>query len=78
MNAVWEGLITAWRLLISGDPEMLRVTLFTIEVSGTATLVSIIIGVPLGLILAQTGFRGHRAAVSLVNTGMGLPPTVVG
>ncbi|KKM12699.1 tungstate transporter permease [Clostridiales bacterium PH28_bin88] len=78
MELVWEGLVTAWKLLVSGDPEMLRVTLLTLKVSGSATLVSVIIGVPLGLFLALSGFRGRRAAISLVNTGMGLPPTVVG
>ena len=78
MELVWEGLVTAWKLLVSGNPEMLRVTLLTLKVSGSATLVSVIIGVPLGLFLALSGFRGRRAAISLVNTGMGLPPTVVG
>ncbi|MDH7478708.1 MAG: ABC transporter permease [Syntrophomonadaceae bacterium] len=78
MELIGEGLNTAFRLLLQGDREMLRVTLLTLKVSGSATLVSVLLGVPLGLFLALSGFRGRRAAVSLVNTGMGLPPTVVG
>lgn len=78
MELIWEGLSTAARLLLQGDREMLRVTLLTLKVSGSATLVSVLLGVPLGIFLARAGFRGRHAAVSLVNTGMGLPPTVVG
>jgi tungstate transport system permease protein len=65
-------------MLISGDPEVLRITLFTMRVSGMATLISVLIGVPLGLFLAFRVFPGRNLAVSLVNLGMGLPPVVVG
>jgi tungstate transport system permease protein len=75
---ILEGLIKAWKLLSSGDPEMLRVTLLTLKVSGVATLISVVLGVPLGVFLALYGFRGRNFAISIVNTGMGLPPTVVG
>lgn len=68
----------AFRLLIQGDPEILRVTLLTLRVSGTATLVSLLLGLPIGLILALTEFPGRRFLISLINTGMGLPPVVVG
>ena len=60
------------------DPEILAVTLLTIKVSGTATLISIILGVPLGLWLALNEFPGKKLFVSVVNFGMGLPPVVVG
>ncbi len=60
------------------DPEILAVTLLTIKVSGTATLISIILGIPLGLWLALNEFSGKKFIVSVVNFGMGLPPVVVG
>lgn len=60
------------------DPEILAVTLLTIKVSGTATLISIFLGVPLGLWLALIEFPGKKLIVSVVNFGMGLPPVVVG
>ncbi|SFQ99663.1 ABC transporter permease [Desulfoscipio geothermicus] len=78
MEQIWEGLTKALYMLISGDPEVLRITLFTMRVSGTATLISVLIGVPVGLFLAFRVFPGRNLAVSLVNLGMGLPPVVVG
>lgn len=78
MEMVWEGLLKAVQMLLSGDPEVLRITWFTLRVSGTATIISLLIGVPLGLFLAFKVFPGRSVAVSLVNMGMGLPPVVVG
>lgn len=78
MGVVGEGLREAVRLLASCDPEVLDITLRTLRVSGTATLVSVLLGVPLGAWLALSTFPGRRLAVSLVNFGMGLPPVVVG
>ncbi|HML31219.1 ABC transporter permease [Sporomusa sphaeroides] len=60
------------------DPEILAVALLTIKVSGIATIISIILGIPLGLWLALNEFPGKKLIVSVVNFGMGLPPVVVG
>ncbi len=78
MDMIWRGLIEGVRLLLRGDREVLEITWLTLKVSGVATLVSLAIGVPLGLFLAVARFRFRRAAIGAVNTGMGLPPTVVG
>jgi len=78
MDLIWEGLIQAIRLLISADPEIIRIILLSLTVSGLATLVSVVLGVPLGVVMALTQFRGREIAVGTINTGMGLPPTVVG
>jgi tungstate transport system permease protein len=50
----------------------------SLVVSGTATILSLLIGIPLGSILGLAKFPGRRVVVSLVNTGMGAPPVVVG
>ena len=78
MSVIGEGLTQAFRLLAAGDPEVVNVTLRTLQVSGTATCISVAIGVPIGALLALTRFFGRGLAVSLVNFGMGLPPVVVG
>ncbi len=78
MDLIWEGIRQAFWLLISGDPEVLRVTLLSLQVSGTATLLSLFVGVPAGTALALSRFPGRQLVVSLVNTGMGMPPVVVG
>lgn len=78
MDLIWQGLLKSIQLLLQGDPEVLEVTLLTLRVSCTATLISLIIGVPLGTLLALKQFPGKRFIFSLVNSGMGLPPVVVG
>ncbi|HEY7251856.1 MAG TPA: ABC transporter permease, partial [Methylomirabilota bacterium] len=78
MSLFGEGLLEAVRLLVAGDPEVWQITGLSLQISATATLLSLLIGVPLGALLALSRFPGRALAVSLVNTGMGLPPVVVG
>lgn len=58
--------------------EIFSVTLLSLEVSSLATALSLLIGLPLGTALALGRFPGRGVLFSLVNTGMGLPPVVVG
>jgi tungstate transport system permease protein len=78
VDLVAEGVVRAVALLLGGDPEVWTVLLFSVAVSATATLASLLIGVPLGAALALTRFPGRRVLVTGVNAGMGLPPVVVG
>jgi tungstate transport system permease protein len=78
MGLILEGIVEALRLLLTGDPEVWRITRLSLAVSGTATLLSLVVGIPAGTALALTRFPGRGFVVSLVNTGMGLPPVVVG
>ncbi len=78
MNLILEGIKKAFWLLITFDPEVMRITLLSLQVSGTATLISLLFGITIGTAVALSRFPGRRFAVSLINTGMGLPPVVVG
>ena len=78
MTLIGQGLLEALRLLFTGDPEVWRITLLSLQVSGSATLLSLFAGIPLGTLLALARFPGRALLISLVNTGMGLPPVVVG
>jgi tungstate transport system permease protein len=78
MDLIVEGLRQASSLLLSGDPELWRVIWLSLQVSGSATALSLLLGVPAGTFLALNDFPGRRVVISLVNTGMGLPPVVVG
>jgi tungstate transport system permease protein len=60
------------------DPEIFQITLLSLQVSVSATLLSLLLGLPLGTLLALGRFRGRAFLISLVNTGMGLPPVVAG
>ena len=60
------------------DPEVWDITLLSLKVSGIATLISVLIGLPLGTFLALSKFSGRSLVLTVVNTGMALPPVVVG
>jgi tungstate transport system permease protein len=78
VDLIVEGIRKAFWLLVTGDPEVMGITLLSLRVSGLATLVSLVIGVAAGTLVALTRFPGRGFVVSLINTGMGLPPVVVG
>jgi tungstate transport system permease protein len=78
MNMIFDGIKQAFLLLIHGDPQVLKIALLSLGVSGLATVISLAIGIPLGSIIGLSRFPGRRFVASLVNTGMGLPPVVVG
>ena len=60
------------------DAEVLQITVLSLQVSTIATVVSLLIGLPLGTWLALGSFRGRSFLLSIINTGMALPPVVVG
>lgn len=60
------------------NAELFQITLLSLQISAMATGISLLIGLPLGTLLALRKFRGRNILLSLVNTGMGLPPVVVG
>ncbi len=57
---------------------VLEVTLRTLAVCGAALLLALSFGLPIGIWLGRRRFRGRVLSVSLVNSGMGAPPVVVG
>jgi tungstate transport system permease protein len=78
VELIWEGIKQAFYLVFSGDPEVWGITLLSLKVSGFATILSLFIGLPLGTWLALGKFTGRGFSLSLTNTGMALPPVVVG
>ncbi|MDP2918701.1 MAG: ABC transporter permease [Dehalococcoidia bacterium] len=78
MDLIIEGIVQAFKLLFQGDAEVVRIMLLSLGVSLSATVISLFLGVMLGTALGLTRFPGRRFLVSIVNTGMGAPPTVVG
>lgn len=78
MDLILEGIIKAFQLLVALDDEVLGIAMLSLKVSGIATAISLVIGIGGGTLVALTSFPGKKVLVSLVNTGMGLPPVVVG
>ena len=78
MDLIWEGIKKAAQLLWTLDPEVLGITLVSLKVSILATGLSLVLGGGAGMAIALGRFPGRRLVISLINTGMGLPPVVVG
>lgn len=78
MDLILEGIKKAIILLVTLDGEVLDITILSLKVSGIATLISLVIGISAGTVIALNQFPGKKVVISLVNTGMGLPPVVVG
>ncbi len=78
MELILQGIIKAFHLLVSFDPEVMGITWLSLKISGTATFISLFIGVSIGVAVALNDFFGKRLVISIINTGMGLPPVVVG
>ncbi|MDI6715762.1 MAG: ABC transporter permease [Actinomycetota bacterium] len=78
MDLIVEGFKQAIILIITGDELVVEATLRSLETSGLAVAVAILIGIPFGLLLALTRFPGRNIVIGMVNAGMGLPPVVVG
>ena len=78
MDLILEGIYKAFYLLVTLDPEVMGITFLSLQISGTATLISLLVGISVGTTVALAEFPGRKFVVSLINTGMGLPPVVVG
>ncbi|MER9236888.1 ABC transporter permease [Mesorhizobium sp. M0622] len=70
--------LNAWQLIISGDAALYAIVRLSLAVSLSAVAIAVVVGLPLGAILALTQFRGRVALMVLLNCFMGLPPVVVG
>ncbi|MDF2557361.1 MAG: ABC-type tungstate transport permease protein [Bacillales bacterium] len=78
MELVWNGLIEAFKLIMTFDKELFIVVKITLKVCLSAIGISTLIGVPMGMILGLKEFPGKRLILSIINLGMGVPPVVVG
>ncbi len=60
------------------SPDLLEIVALTLRVTGTALIISAILGIPLGALVGLAKFPGKGALRLVLYTGMGLPPVVVG
>jgi len=68
----------ALALLLGGDAELYGIIGRTLLISSSATLIAMLLGIPIGYALARGRFPGRTLLLGMVNTGMGMPPVVVG
>ncbi len=78
MDYIWQGILRAFQLLASGDPETLSAIGVTLRVSTLSILASLMLGIPLGFLLGYQSFPGKRAVRLLVDTLLSFPTVVIG
>jgi tungstate transport system permease protein len=78
MELITEGIKKAFILIFTGDREIFEIMLLTIRVSGISVIISMILGIPAGLVAGLNNFKGKKFVISIINTGMGLPPVAAG
>jgi tungstate transport system permease protein len=64
--------------LFAADATTAAIVLRSLAISGIATALAVLVGVPAGYVIARRQFRGRTILLGLINTGMGMPPVVVG
>jgi tungstate transport system permease protein len=78
VEAIWDGLREALRLILTGDQTLRDIAFRTLLVSGTATTLAAAAAVPVAYALSRRQFRGRTLTMGALNTGLGLPPVIVG
>ena len=68
----------ALELILSGDRELANILLVTAKTCVTSSLIALLVGLPIGIWLGASRFRGRQALVVFFRTMMGMPPVVCG
>ena len=78
MDLLGGGVRHAFLLIMHGDQGVMEIMWLSLRLSGLATLLSLALGIPAGALLGLSRFPGRNVVLGVVNSGMGLPPVVVG
>jgi tungstate transport system permease protein len=78
MSVYIAAIADAFRLLASGSSDVWQIIWLSLQVSGVATRVATLLGIPIGYALGTSRFAGRWAVILLANTAMGFPPVVIG
>lgn len=78
MDYILNGFREALRLIVTLNPEVMRISLVSLRVSTVSTLLAAAAGVPLGFLIATRDFRARGFTVTLLNTLLALPTVVIG
>jgi tungstate transport system permease protein len=68
----------AWHLVVTLDPDVIEYALRSLVIATVSTLIASVIGIPIGIVIAENRFPGKRAVVTILNTLLALPTVVVG
>lgn len=78
MDYISEGIVQAFGLIVSGDPTIYEIVGLSLVVSGIAVFISVLVGIPLGIIIGTHDFVGKRVLLRIIYTLMSMPPVICG
>ena len=78
MNEILNGFIHAIQLIISLDPEIIKITILTLEVSIASTFLAVIIAIPLANVIHFKKFKGKKSLINIIQTFYSMPTVLVG
>ncbi len=78
MSQLLEGILEAFRLIISLDEDLLHIVFLSLRISGLSIIIGTLLGVPLGTLLGLKSEKKTRLVSKLIFTLMGTPPVVAG
>ena len=78
MDVISAGIAQAFRLILSGDPEIYGIIGLSLFVSFSSVILSTCLGMPVGILLGTHSFRGKGVLLRIIYTFMSLPPVIAG
>ena len=78
MSDLRQAFAEAFRLIVSADPAFIRIVSASLRFSISSTILAAVIGIPLGIALANARFRFKRLVEDALNTMLAVPTVVVG
>ena len=78
LNGIIDGLLKAIQLIISGDPTVFEIVVRSLFVSGAATAIAALWGIPIAMLLGLKDFRGKFLIKGFFNALIGIPTVALG
>ena len=78
MTELWEALVTAVKLIIAFDPEVMQIARRSLAISATSSLIAALLCLPLGAVIHFNRFPGKRTLINIIQTLFSLPTVAVG
>ncbi len=78
MDTFLDAFAAAFALIFAGDAALLQILSLSLQVSLSAVGIAVLVGMPLGGLIAMRAFPGRQVLIVTFNALMGLPPVVVG
>lgn len=77
-STIVQGFIQAIELIVSGNPEVVEITVRSLYISLSATFFAAIVALPLGALIYFKEFRGKQALVNILQTLFAMPTVIIG